>query len=229
MRSNHLPSVLKTLNRSGNPPPFDFFPGAQLRMTEPSKVIHIRNVGHEINENDLLQLVHPFGAVTKLVILRAKNQALIQMQDVPTAASVLQYYGTVQPSISLNELQVNYNNERSRPASFSILGRGHHSYENARTLDETGPCSIELPGLESDSLPSLFRGIHRTRQASVSDKKRREERRENKIMNMARPLRARLLLEEPESWPSPPFQEFYDDVWPSTSRLLRSLKYQPTN
>ncbi|RRT70304.1 hypothetical protein B296_00031260 [Ensete ventricosum] len=52
-------------------------------MAEPSKVIHIRNVGQEISEvafsscilqNDLLQLVQPFGVVTKLVMLRAKNQ-----------------------------------------------------------------------------------------------------------------------------------------------------------
>lgn len=82
------------------------------KMTEPSKVIHVRNVGHEVSEvrsiisfnsfvknplmllllhslknvrctylfiyynlqNDLLQLVQPFGVVTKLVMLRAKNQ-----------------------------------------------------------------------------------------------------------------------------------------------------------
>ncbi|KAJ8447041.1 hypothetical protein Cgig2_033610 [Carnegiea gigantea] len=43
-------------------------------MAEPSKVIHVRNVGHEITENDLLQLVQPFGSVTKLVMLRTKNQ-----------------------------------------------------------------------------------------------------------------------------------------------------------
>ncbi|RVW55247.1 Polypyrimidine tract-binding protein-like 3 [Vitis vinifera] len=68
-------------------------------MTEPSKVIHVRNVGPEISENDLLQLVHPFGVVTKLVMLRAKNQALLQMQDVASAVSALQYYANVQPSV----------------------------------------------------------------------------------------------------------------------------------
>uniref|UniRef100_A0A0E0HF15 RRM domain-containing protein n=1 Tax=Oryza nivara TaxID=4536 RepID=A0A0E0HF15_ORYNI len=44
-------------------------------MAEPSKVIHIRNVGHEIAEADLLQLLQPFGNVSKIVMLRAKNQA----------------------------------------------------------------------------------------------------------------------------------------------------------
>ncbi|KAF8377191.1 hypothetical protein HHK36_030564 [Tetracentron sinense] len=68
-------------------------------MTEPSKVIHIRNVGQEISENDLLQLVQSFGIVTKTVMLRAKNQALLQMQDVASAVNALQYYANVQPSI----------------------------------------------------------------------------------------------------------------------------------
>ncbi|XP_058092255.1 polypyrimidine tract-binding protein homolog 3-like [Magnolia sinica] len=54
-------------------------------MIEPSKVIHVRNVGHEISESDLLQLVHPFGVVTKLVMLRAKDQPLLQMQDMASA------------------------------------------------------------------------------------------------------------------------------------------------
>jgi len=73
-------------------------------MAESSKVVHVRNVGHEISEvkiknktfswlcltllcfgvkfnsfffvyqNDLLQLFQPFGVITKLVMLRAKNQ-----------------------------------------------------------------------------------------------------------------------------------------------------------
>ncbi|KAL9665457.1 hypothetical protein QQ045_020877 [Rhodiola kirilowii] len=71
----------------------------KVRMTDPSKVIHIRNVGQEISENDLLQLVHPFGGVSKLVMLRAKNQALIQMQDITSAISMLEYYSNVQPSV----------------------------------------------------------------------------------------------------------------------------------
>lgn len=68
-------------------------------MAEPSKVIHVRNVGHEITENDLLQLVQPFGSVAKLVMLRTKNQALMQMQDVASAINLMDYYINVQPSV----------------------------------------------------------------------------------------------------------------------------------
>ncbi|CAM6103065.1 unnamed protein product [Calypogeia fissa] len=68
-------------------------------MTEPSKVLHFRNVGPEITEHDLLQLSQSFGVVQKVVMLRAKNQALLQMQDVPSAINVMQYYSTIQPSV----------------------------------------------------------------------------------------------------------------------------------
>ncbi|KAL0346343.1 UNVERIFIED_CONTAM: Polypyrimidine tract-binding protein3 [Sesamum radiatum] len=44
-------------------------------MAEPSKVIHVRNVGHEISE------------------------ALLQMQDIASAVNALQFYTNVQPSI----------------------------------------------------------------------------------------------------------------------------------
>ncbi|XP_044475252.1 polypyrimidine tract-binding protein homolog 3-like [Mangifera indica] len=81
-------------------------------MAEPSKVIHVRNVGHEISENDLLQLFQPFGVITKLVMLRAKNQALLQMQDVPSAMAALQYYINVQPSIRGRNVYIQFSSHQ---------------------------------------------------------------------------------------------------------------------
>lgn len=81
-------------------------------MTEPSKVIHVRNVGHEISENDLLQLVQTFGAVTKLVMLRAKNQALLQMHDLESAISAMQYYTNVQPQIRGRNVYVQFSSHQ---------------------------------------------------------------------------------------------------------------------
>ncbi|KAH7525095.1 hypothetical protein FEM48_Zijuj06G0188700 [Ziziphus jujuba var. spinosa] len=99
---------------------------ACFTMTEPSKVIHVRNVGHEISEderklcvsgtkfieNDLLQLFQPFGVITKLVMLRAKNQALIQMQDVPSAVNALQFYANVQPAIRGRNVYVQFSSHQ---------------------------------------------------------------------------------------------------------------------
>ncbi|KAH7316006.1 hypothetical protein KP509_21G074200 [Ceratopteris richardii] len=68
-------------------------------MAEPSKVLHFRNVGPEISEEDLNQLVRSFGKVVKLVMLRAKNQALVQMQDLISARNVVEYYTTTQANV----------------------------------------------------------------------------------------------------------------------------------
>ncbi|XP_022925387.1 polypyrimidine tract-binding protein homolog 3 isoform X1 [Cucurbita pepo subsp. pepo] len=94
-------------------------------MTEPSKVIHVRNVGHEISENDLLQLFQPFGVITKLVMLRAKNQALIQMQDVPSAVNALQFFANVQPSIRGRNVYVQFSSHQElTTADQNAQGRG---------------------------------------------------------------------------------------------------------
>eukprot|EP00268_Persea_americana_P007880 TRINITY_DN1300_c0_g1_i2.p1 TRINITY_DN1300_c0_g1~~TRINITY_DN1300_c0_g1_i2.p1 ORF type:complete len:449 (+),score=90.26 TRINITY_DN1300_c0_g1_i2:480-1826(+) len=103
-------------------------------MTEPSKVIHVRNVGHEISENDLLQLVQPFGAVTKLVMLRAKNQALLQMHDVASAVNALQYYTNVQPSVRGRNVYIQFS-----------------SHQELTTMDQSGQAR---KGGDQDSQPN---------------------------------------------------------------------------
>uniref|UniRef100_A0A7N2KWL3 RRM domain-containing protein n=3 Tax=Quercus TaxID=3511 RepID=A0A7N2KWL3_QUELO len=62
--------------------------------------------------NDLLQLFQPFGVITKLVMLRAKNQALIQMQDIPSAVNALQFYANVQPSIRGRNVYVQFSSHQ---------------------------------------------------------------------------------------------------------------------
>ncbi|CAL0320503.1 unnamed protein product [Lupinus luteus] len=93
-------------------------------MAEPSKVIHVRNVGQEISENDLLQLFQSFGVITKLVMLRAKNQALIQMQDVATAVSALQFYENVQPNIRGRNVYVQFSSHQELAPLDQNQGRG---------------------------------------------------------------------------------------------------------
>lgn len=56
-------------------------------------------------QNDLLLLFQPFGVITKLVVLRSKNQALLQMQNIPSAIRAVEFFANAQPSISLDELQ----------------------------------------------------------------------------------------------------------------------------
>ncbi|XP_047095091.1 polypyrimidine tract-binding protein homolog 3-like isoform X2 [Lolium rigidum] len=92
-------------------------------MAEASKVIHIRNVGQEIAEADLLQLMQPFGTVSKVVMLRAKNQALLQMQDIHSSVSALQYYSTVQPSVRGRNVYIQFSSHQELTTDQSSHGR----------------------------------------------------------------------------------------------------------
>ncbi|KAG6784024.1 hypothetical protein POTOM_009706 [Populus tomentosa] len=64
------------------------------------------------SQNDLLQLFQPFGVITKLVMLRAKNQALLQMQDVPSAINALQLYTNIQPTIRGRNVYVQFSSHQ---------------------------------------------------------------------------------------------------------------------
>eukprot|EP00898_Chlorokybus_atmophyticus_P005458 jgi/Chlat1/5913/Chrsp4S06250 len=74
----------------------------------PSRVIHIRNVGPEVSEEDLLQLVRPFGEVAHSVVVRSKNQALLEMRELQCAISAVQYYGAVQASVRGRNLYLQF-------------------------------------------------------------------------------------------------------------------------
>lgn len=81
-------------------------------MAEPSKVIHLRNVGSEVTEHDLLSLAQNFGVVAKVVNIRSKNQALLQMQDLTSAANMIQYYSEVQPTIRGSRLYMQFSSHQ---------------------------------------------------------------------------------------------------------------------
>uniref|UniRef100_M1C6H8 RBP50 n=1 Tax=Solanum tuberosum TaxID=4113 RepID=M1C6H8_SOLTU len=110
-------------------------------MTEPSKVIHVRNVGQEISENDLLQLFQPFGVITKLVMLRAKNQALLQMQDIAAAVNAMQFYSNVQPSIRGRSVYVQFSSHQElTTVDQNAQGRGDEVSDLFLVLLEVALC-----------------------------------------------------------------------------------------
>eukprot|EP00244_Chara_vulgaris_P013555 TRINITY_DN780_c0_g1_i1.p1 TRINITY_DN780_c0_g1~~TRINITY_DN780_c0_g1_i1.p1 ORF type:complete len:512 (-),score=79.30 TRINITY_DN780_c0_g1_i1:957-2492(-) len=92
-------------------------------MTEPSKVIHVRNVGPEISEGDLSQLAQTFGVVQKVVMLRAKNQALLQMADLPASIQMMQYYTGVQPNIRGRNVYMQFSSHQELTTDSGAGGR----------------------------------------------------------------------------------------------------------
>ncbi|KAK7270421.1 hypothetical protein RIF29_23541 [Crotalaria pallida] len=76
------------------------------------------------SQKDLLDLFQSFGVISKLVMLRAKNQALIQMQDVASAVSAIQFYEKVQPNIRGRNIYVQFSSHQELTPMDQNQGRG---------------------------------------------------------------------------------------------------------
>lgn len=65
----------------------------------PSKVIHIRGLPVNVNEQDVKDLGLPFGKVTNVLLMRTKSQAFLELQDVESAKTMINYYSYCPPNI----------------------------------------------------------------------------------------------------------------------------------
>jgi polypyrimidine tract-binding protein 2 len=82
----------------------------------PSKVIHFRNVTPDITQNDLLLLASPFGAVEQVVMMRSRNQALMQMKEVSSAINLMQYFSNVQAHVRGRNLYLRFSRHQELTA-----------------------------------------------------------------------------------------------------------------
>ena len=67
----------------------------------PSKVLHLRNLPESVRENEVAGLALPFGRVANILLLRQKNQALLEMEDVATATALISYYNQLPATLRL--------------------------------------------------------------------------------------------------------------------------------
>ncbi|CAN0027618.1 unnamed protein product, partial [Discosporangium mesarthrocarpum] len=58
--------------------------------TEPSKVLHVRNVGYPVTQTDLVNLFSRFGTVEKLKMFH--GQALIQLSSISVAKATFRHF-----------------------------------------------------------------------------------------------------------------------------------------
>ncbi|KAI3368400.1 hypothetical protein L3Q82_008097 [Scortum barcoo] len=78
----------------------------------PSRVIHIRKLPNDISETEVISLGLPFGDVTNLLMLKAKNQAFLEMNSEEAAQNMVGYYSTVMPIIRNHPVFVQFSNHK---------------------------------------------------------------------------------------------------------------------
>lgn len=78
----------------------------------PSRVIHIRKLPSDITEAEVIGLGLPFGDVTNLLMLKAKNQAFLEMNSEEAAQNMVGYYSTVMPVIRHQPVYLQFSNHK---------------------------------------------------------------------------------------------------------------------
>uniref|UniRef100_UPI0037E91DA1 polypyrimidine tract-binding protein 3-like isoform X2 n=1 Tax=Semicossyphus pulcher TaxID=241346 RepID=UPI0037E91DA1 len=78
----------------------------------PSRVLHLRQLPADVSEQEVLALALPFGRVSKLITLRAKNQAFLEMASEEAAVTMVNYYTSAPPTIRNQPIFIQYSNHR---------------------------------------------------------------------------------------------------------------------
>ena len=60
--------------------------------SQPSRVLHVRSLPAATTEFEVAALAAPFGRVTNIMLLRQRNQALMELEDEAIAATCCNYY-----------------------------------------------------------------------------------------------------------------------------------------
>jgi hnRNP-L/PTB/hephaestus splicing factor len=91
---------------------------------KPSRVLHFRGVPSDTTEGEIVQLGLPFGRMTNLVLAKKKNQALLEMADVTSAATMVNYFTDHPPQIRGRTVYVQFSNHEQLKTESSSQNAG---------------------------------------------------------------------------------------------------------
>ncbi|TDH02430.1 hypothetical protein EPR50_G00173490 [Perca flavescens] len=78
----------------------------------PSQVLHLRQLPVDVSEQEVLALAVPFGRVTKLITLKNKNQAFVEMASEEAAVTMVNYYTAAPPTVRNQPIFIQYSTHR---------------------------------------------------------------------------------------------------------------------
>ncbi|XP_014875371.1 polypyrimidine tract-binding protein 3 isoform X1 [Poecilia latipinna] len=98
----------------------------------PSPVLHLRQLPADTSEQEVVDLALPFGRVSKLITLRTKNQAFLEMASEEAAVTMVNYYASAPPTIRNQPVFIQYSTHRelktdnlTNQVKRSLLGPAH--------------------------------------------------------------------------------------------------------
>ncbi|XP_035306132.1 polypyrimidine tract-binding protein 1 isoform X3 [Cricetulus griseus] len=150
MSSNSPPACMETDSKR--------FKRNSRRTEGPSKVIHIHRMPNSVTEREVLCLALPFGKVSNLMLLKGKNQALMEMSTEENANAMVNYYTWVTPVLRGQPIHIQFSHYKelkvSRPRSQVGAQTGLPASE---TSDQAGNVASATPAAVVDTGTAVAR------------------------------------------------------------------------
>ena len=72
-----------------------------------------RNIPNDVTEAEIIHLGIPFGRVTNVLVLKGKNQAFLEMEEEPSAISMVNYFTNCVAQLRERSVYVQFSNHTS--------------------------------------------------------------------------------------------------------------------
>ena len=79
---------------------------------EASRVVHLRNIPHQLSEQEVVYLGLQFGHVKNVLFLRSKNQAFLEFEQLGDAQLMIAHFGATSATFSGKKIFVQYSNHQ---------------------------------------------------------------------------------------------------------------------
>jgi RNA recognition motif-containing protein len=99
-------------NFAGGDSPINDAKKVKREAATPSRVVHIRNLASDVNEAEVVSLGVPFGTITKVLCIRNKGQAFIELADINQSTKMIAYYNQVRTTLHGQPVFVQFSNHQ---------------------------------------------------------------------------------------------------------------------
>ena len=82
--------------------------GTENKM--PRKVLHLRGLANEIEASDIVQFAVPFGKIRNMVFAKKNHQALLELESLESAKSMVSYYKDRPPRFGRKTIYIQFSN-----------------------------------------------------------------------------------------------------------------------
>lgn len=79
---------------------------------EPSRVVHLRNIPQQLNENEIIYLGLSFGNITNVLFLRSKNQAFLEFENINDGPNMIAHFHQSATQFNGKKIFVQYSNHQ---------------------------------------------------------------------------------------------------------------------